>query len=298
MSSAALQTPTHQPTALASSSLTASSNRQYAPSHPPNVEANNAYQAPPAANSTTSRRPPSRKTSGNGYDPTRDPNPAVTARSGMPYQTSRNSPPQDRMGTMPPVAPPRTSSNQQGGSSRRNNYSSDRASHASRHGQPDSSRSGSRADTNGGAENGHRSKRGANSHFAQDVTGRTVDNRDNRAPTATMPIRTQQTSPPKPSREATESHPRDTQTAYAHADDAVPPPIGTNPAGEERKGGRSRHDYSGRSHKGTAKFGDFILGNTIGEGEFGKVKLGWKQDSSVQVSTSGPLVLNASHRLF
>lgn len=52
---------------------------------------------------------------------------------------------------------------------------------------------------------------------------------------------------------------------------------------EQRRGGRSRHDHS-RSHKGTSKFGDFILGNTIGEGEFGKVKLGWKQDSSVQVA--------------
>ena len=55
-----------------------------------------------------------------------------------------------------------------------------------------------------------------------------------------------------------------------------------SPPTDERRGGRSRQDHS-RSHKGTTKFGDFILGNTIGEGEFGKVKLGWKQDSSVQV---------------
>jgi protein-serine/threonine kinase len=52
---------------------------------------------------------------------------------------------------------------------------------------------------------------------------------------------------------------------------------------DQRRSGRSRHDHS-RSHKATSKFGDFILGNTIGEGEFGKVKLGWKQDSNVQVA--------------
>jgi protein-serine/threonine kinase len=56
-----------------------------------------------------------------------------------------------------------------------------------------------------------------------------------------------------------------------------------SPAQDERRSGRSRHDHSNRQHKGTAKIGDFILGNTIGEGEFGKVKLGWKQDSNVQV---------------
>lgn len=114
-----------------------------------------------------------------------------------------------------------------------------------------------------------------------------------------MPIRTQQSSPPKPSREADENlHSRDAQAIYAQADDAVPPPIGTNPASEERRGGRSRHDYSNRAHKGTAKFGDFILGNTIGEGEFGKVKLGWKQDSSVQVSMLSFPDPNTSHKLF
>lgn len=68
-----------------------------------------------------------------------------------------------------------------------------------------------------------------------------------------------------------------------HHDAAPAPVIAMNSTTEERRGGRSRQDHS-RSHKGTTKFGDFILGNTIGEGEFGKVKLGWKQDSSVQVA--------------
>jgi len=32
------------------------------------------------------------------------------------------------------------------------------------------------------------------------------------------------------------------------------------------------------------KFGDYILGQTLGEGEFGKVKMGWKRDGSSQVA--------------
>ncbi|KAL2165567.1 hypothetical protein VTH06DRAFT_869 [Thermothelomyces fergusii] len=67
-------------------------------------------------------------------------------------------------------------------------------------------------------------------------------------------------------------------------DDAAPPPIvaTADPVDEVRRGGRSRHDYS-RREKPT-RFGEFILGNTIGEGEFGKVKLGWKQEGGVQVA--------------
>lgn len=70
-------------------------------------------------------------------------------------------------------------------------------------------------------------------------------------------------------------------------DDAAPPPIvgPSHDHGEEsRRGTRSRHDHSKREKH--TKFGEYILGNTIGEGEFGKVKLGWKQDAGVQVSPS------------
>jgi len=67
-------------------------------------------------------------------------------------------------------------------------------------------------------------------------------------------------------------------------DDAAPPPLVamSDPAEETRRGGRSRHDHSRREKQ--TKFGEFILGNTITEGEFGKVKLGWKQEGGVQVA--------------
>ena len=48
---------------------------------------------------------------------------------------------------------------------------------------------------------------------------------------------------------------------------------------------RSRQDYSSNAtRRKETKFGDYILGQTLGEGEFGKVKLGWKKDGSAQVA--------------
>lgn len=51
---------------------------------------------------------------------------------------------------------------------------------------------------------------------------------------------------------------------------------------------RSRQDYSASSgstgRRKETKFGEYILGQTLGEGEFGKVKLGWKKGGEVQVA--------------
>lgn len=49
---------------------------------------------------------------------------------------------------------------------------------------------------------------------------------------------------------------------------------------------KSRQEYLKNAQpKREVKFGDYILGQTIGEGEFGKVKLGWKRDGgAVQVA--------------
>ena len=52
-----------------------------------------------------------------------------------------------------------------------------------------------------------------------------------------------------------------------------------------RGAGRSRQDHSANAAKRKeTKFGEYMLGQTLGEGEFGKVKLGWKKDGSVQVA--------------
>ncbi|KAF2017858.1 Pkinase-domain-containing protein [Aaosphaeria arxii CBS 175.79] len=49
-----------------------------------------------------------------------------------------------------------------------------------------------------------------------------------------------------------------------------------------RGAGKSRQDHSASTRK--SKFGNYILGQTLGEGEFGKVKMGWKKDSNVEVA--------------
>ncbi|KAI0383574.1 hypothetical protein F5Y04DRAFT_269858 [Hypomontagnella monticulosa] len=215
----------------------------------------------------------------------------------------------------PPVAPPRTSSTQQGTSappnSRRAARAEERAANSPRRTPGDG-----RATTNGQsdfARTGYddpssRSRRAASQHLVQEPSQRPSSNRDHRQTVSTtMPVRAAtNASARQPSREASEvlnrvivSQPEDdierererlseaqTQSARRAADDddeAAPPNIGMNDSHEEvRRGGRSRHDHSKRE-KGS-KFGDYYLGNVIGEGEFGKVKLGWKQDGGVQVA--------------
>ncbi|KAM0292156.1 hypothetical protein ACHAO9_003129 [Fusarium lateritium] len=291
MSSAALQTAPHQHTALASSPLGTPSSRQYRPSHSsPSSQAYNAQQTSTA--SSSSRRPPSRKTNDSAPSTAYHLAPGfgspVTAPAPNDQESSAFA--SDRQGNMPPVAPPRTSSNHQSGSAggaRRSQYSNEKPSNSPR--RNDTTRTGSRGDP-AAAENGHRSSKADGAARAS--------SRDGRAATTSIPIRTGQNTPSRPVHDATDSltkaiaaaqdtidRDRNHATNHNNVDDAAAPPpvVATGEHGEERRGQRSRHDHS-RSHKGNTKFGDFILGNTIGEGEFGKVKLGWKQDSSVQVA--------------
>ncbi|KAI9751412.1 MAG: hypothetical protein M1835_001219, partial [Candelina submexicana] len=52
-----------------------------------------------------------------------------------------------------------------------------------------------------------------------------------------------------------------------------------------RGGGKSRQDHSSSaSRRKETRFGEYILGQTLGEGEFGKVKMGWKKEGGVQVA--------------
>ncbi|ERS96811.1 CAMK/CAMKL/KIN4 protein kinase [Sporothrix schenckii ATCC 58251] len=204
----------------------------------------------------------------------------------------------------PPVAPPRTSSQQQQHQSMSgapsSSSSSRRAAAATATGS-DSPRTRTR-DTRG--DDSARRRQQQEQEYAQRVA---ASGGARSAAATALPIRNHGSQPSShgPSRETSEilnsvTVSRDevdverekARLAMAqqddYYDDAAPPPIvPTSNAPEQqfdesRRGGRSRHDHSRREKQ--IKFGEYILGNTIGEGEFGKVKLGWKQEGGVQVA--------------
>ncbi|KAI1123224.1 hypothetical protein F5Y10DRAFT_56771 [Nemania abortiva] len=166
-------------------------------------------------------------------------------------------------------------------------------------------------------ESNSRTKRTRSHHAAQEMSHVSDDPRNQRHTASTaIPDRTRDqhaisASSKQPSREASEvlnrvivsqpevdlerererqgeARPHAASTRQHGQDDiddaAAPPPVvHMNEAQDEtRRSGRSRHDHSKREK--SSRFGDYYLGNTIGEGEFGKVKLGWKQDGGVQVA--------------
>ncbi|KAI1479139.1 hypothetical protein F4774DRAFT_426060 [Daldinia eschscholtzii] len=230
--------------------------------------------------------------------------------AGTPTEYERSS--SNRRRNEPPVAPPRTSSTQQAPSGvanpRRAARAEERAANSPRR-TGDSSRTGANGHTDPARatydDPSSRSRRAASQHLAQEPPQRPTSNRDHRQTvTTTMPVRSATNASSKqPSREASEvlnrvivSQPEDdierererlseaqAQSVRRVADDDSQAVVPANDIPEEaRRGGRSRHDHSKRE-KGS-KFGDYYLGNVIGEGEFGKVKLGWKQDGGVQVA--------------
>ncbi|KAI0200901.1 hypothetical protein F4808DRAFT_460412 [Astrocystis sublimbata] len=188
----------------------------------------------------------------------------------------------------PPVAPPRTSSSH----------------HVNTAPGQSSSRRTTRPDDREAGENGRVDANGYSDHAGSPQVPQEM--------LTTMPVRSRDQhatsgSSKQPSREASEvlnrmivsqpevdlerererqaeAQPHSTPTRQQRhgSDDGATAPAPVVAQDEGRRNGRSRHDHSKREK--SSRFGDYYLGNTIGEGEFGKVKLGWKQDGGVQVA--------------
>lgn len=318
MSSAALQSAPRQSAtsiaALASPPLAApspsSSGRQHNQQATPSPGRDSYYAA--SQNSTSSpsstQRPSSRKpnaANGNGHNGSRgdiplQSNSPMSSRTALaspiPINTTYDRPPSSdrRTKNMPSATVPTRSSSSQhapSGSSSRKQQSGERWA----------SQRNPSGDTNGQANaNQSYSEDASRSRRSEKPGNNQRDGSQTSAPPVSMPNRSQRSAsstPQGPSREASEilnsvlvSPPevdiaRERERAalsqpHPGAMDEVPTP-GEQQGEEPRRGTRSRHDFSKREKH--TKFGEYILGNTIGEGEFGKVKLGWKQEGGVQV---------------
>ncbi|CAN8101148.1 unnamed protein product [Discula destructiva] len=272
----------------------------------------------PSASKRPSRKPTDGPTAGSKGDPASHPNEPMSTRAALaspvPVNTTYDRPSSsDRRKNMPSSIPPRTSSQQAPGGT--GNGSSSRKQPS----QGGAERSGSQrydgAEANGqasGSSQAYQDDRSRKSGYSngqeqsQRQAGTQRDGSRQAAPPVSMPVRSQSTASSAhtgPSREASEilnsmvvSAPEEdperereraamSQQHRSGALEEAAPLVSTSSEqhGEEpRRGGRSRHDFSKREKH--TKFGEYILGNTIGEGEFGKVKLGWKQEGGIQVA--------------
>ncbi|ATY62661.1 Serine threonine-kinase KIN4 [Cordyceps militaris] len=283
--SAALQSSRHQPPpVLTSSPLPPASNRQYMSSHAsPTRESYGSLPISPASQSAG--RPPSRKTSSGAAAYPNDVTTTLAARPTTNSAFNYNSPqpvPSDPLSTMAPPAPPRTSSSYQNGNSRR--YTPEKLTDTSKHVHAEPSRNEHRHADQNGHYDSPKARRSPPSHIAHQDASRQTGSRDGRQQETVIPIRTHQSDTPRRTPEASDTlnriitNPEENYRVSPSRESAPAPSVPSGTPDDRRR--RQEHP---RSHR-TSKFGDFILGNTIGEGEFGKVKLGWKQDSSVQVA--------------
>ncbi|KAB8218088.1 hypothetical protein BDV33DRAFT_232371 [Aspergillus novoparasiticus] len=228
--------------------------------------------------------------------------PALTSTAPAPAQNNHRSTVHPDLLGAPPVPPPRTSSTQ------RSHGSSERAP-GSRHGK---SKSDERSTH-------HRERRREDSRSrrpaprtSEDQSGGTGEvNTRSPAASSSAPMRSEnpteafpgqgtlvkesstlinQVLVSDPSVDIEREQVRQAGTSVSPTTDGTPTPglglVGSDGVDDGGRGGlRSRHDYNENSIKRKeTTFGQYILGQTLGEGEFGKVKLGWKRDGSIQVA--------------
>ena len=180
----------------------------------------------------------------------------------------------DMLGS-PPVPPPRTSS-----SRRTQNETSTEKTSSSRQGKSRSDRKDTRDRT--------RDDRNGRSRRQQpEETSREVQ-QSRTAPVAKTESEVDNISGrvKEPRAEANSALPSDHAMDEREQGRPATENASTGSVEEEARGPRSRHDYNNGNvvKRKETTFGSYILGQTLGEGEFGKVKLGWKRDGTLQVA--------------
>ncbi|CAI7607648.1 unnamed protein product [Penicillium glandicola] len=214
---------------------------------------------------------------------------AVSTSTSSPIQKNARTTYPDMLGT-PPVPPPRTSSTHH--SRRSPNGTSAEKTSSSRQGK-------SRSDRKEPRDRTRDDRNGRSRRQQPEETSREVQ-QSRTAPPVADPTESEMDSIPgqgnfvnEPSVEANSvlvdslvDQERE-QVRQAGTENASSSGFGAATDGaEEARGPRSRHDYNNGNviKRKETTFGSYILGQTLGEGEFGKVKLGWKRDGSIQVA--------------
>ncbi|KAH8152484.1 uncharacterized protein LAJ45_03324 [Morchella importuna] len=244
-----------------------------------------AAPAPPNPSPPRAGRPPHpRPTTYTGPSPTA----AATSNDAQPGPSTSQSYPNNSMSQQgPPIAPPpRTSSQRQattapsaapGGSTERSRSQSGRT----------------RGQSTDGRER-EKSDRDRDRRRADETSKPRKDQPVGRSNSARDPTRNGTSSNSQQQAESTNSSGRRRQEGADGASGSAGSGSGSRSrGGRDATGGSSglavvnTPDGPGRSTGSTRKetrFGEYILGQTLGEGEFGKVKLGWRRDGGVQVA--------------
>ncbi len=232
-----------------------------------------------------------------------------TTPSSPPYQQSRRDRrgPQPQQGGPPISPPPRTSSNQRGQISGlpSNAPLVDRtASSRQTVRAAESPNSGELGTENDAAANAARSRRrGPSSPEGPQRAIRTREPGSQQSPTAVESRSASNVASAMPNTGPAKDESRvinrvvvddpaiDLKREQERQLESVPGLVVVNNVAAEdvsRAAPRSRQDFSASAgntgRRKETRFGEYILGQTLGEGEFGKVKLGWKKNGEVQVA--------------
>ncbi|CAI6267467.1 unnamed protein product [Periconia digitata] len=269
-----------QPAQYSTTTTTTTTTQQY-PHHP------HQQQSSAGASSAAAARKPSRKSS-NGASPNTPTTPQsarpssdvsssnnnLTANRQHPPTTSQYSPSAMPSAASAPMPPPRSSSHRSAQSpttprqdpSRRKDKESPRHHGASSRSKPSPSQP---------------SHSRSASAVGQPPTGTTLPREESTVINRIVVA--------DPQEDVARERARQAEAVPAASGADITPITGLGLVGSEgvddggRGAGRSRQDHSQGASK-RSKFGNYILGQTLGEGEFGKVKMGWKKDSSVEVA--------------